>query len=266
MNRKFGCHRLRFDWVLWLALCLGLAGCQSGPSKYSDESGLGEEQEESTADIYVGLAIAYLQTGDTGTALRKIRRGLELDPENARAHTVIALTYERLEETELASRHYLRSIELAPRDPFTRNAYGSFLCNLGRYADSVEQFDAALSNPLYETPEVALTNAGTCMRRAGKLDLAEQYLRRALRFDPQLANALIEMGEVRFDQGNYQEAREYLQRFLEVTQATSRSLWLGYRTEMMLGDRAGASDNELVLRTKFPNAVEIELLNEWGRR
>jgi len=253
-------------WVLWVALSIGIAGCQSGPPRYSGDSELGEEPEGSTADIYVGLAVAYLQTGDTATALRKIRRGLALDPDNARAHTVIALTYERLEETDLASQHYLQSIELDPRDPFTRNAYGSFLCNLGRYADSVEQFDAALSNPLYETPEVALTNAGTCTRRAGKLDVSEQYLRRALRLDPQLANALIEMAEVGFEKGDYREARDYLKRFLAVAAPTPRSLWLGYRVETMLGDRAGAADHELILRTKFPNAVEVELLDEWERR
>jgi type IV pilus assembly protein PilF len=65
---------------------------------------------------------------------------------------------------------------LAPNDPEVNNNYGWYLCDTGRERQSIAYFLNALKSPLYETPERAYTNAGTCALKAGDLDGAQGYL------------------------------------------------------------------------------------------
>lgn len=251
--------------LLGLSLLI-LSGCQVSSVRDDDDTGnLGRNRGESPADIYVQLATGYLQEGQTDTALRKVRQGLELDPRNARAHMVIALIYERLGETGLAENHYAEAIGLEPKDPFIHNAYGSFLCKQKNYDQALKEFEAAVSNPLYPTPHVALANAGVCARRAGELSRAEGYLRQALQSDNKFPLALSQMAIVSFETGNALSARAYLQRFLEVADPSPDMLWLGIRIARELGNRALEAEYEGLLRQKFPDAREIQYLNESRR-
>jgi type IV pilus assembly protein PilF len=247
-------------------LCLSvlqLAGCAPGQTRPVDETGdLGVEADASAADIYVKLAVAYMQEGQLDNALKKVRRGLQLDPNNASAHNVIALLYERLGETALAEEHYRRAVKLGPQDPYIHNAYGSFLCTQKRFEAADQEFILALRNPLYETPEVALTNAGVCAERSGQAEQAETYFRKALQTNPQFPVALLRMARISFEKGSYLSSRGYLQRYLEVAKHTAETLWLGIRTERELGDRDTVASYEMLLRAKFPDSEEMRQLEE----
>ena len=177
-------------------MVLQLIGCTPAQTtRQTDEMGeLGAEAgDPSAADVYVKLAVAYMQQGQMEQALKKAKRGLRLDPNSSGANNVIALLYERLGDNELAERLYKRAVRLDPRDPYIRNAYGSFLCARERYEEADQEYVQALRNPLYKTPEVALTNAGICAGRNSKMEQAESYFRRALQANPRFPIASYEM-------------------------------------------------------------------------
>lgn len=248
-----------------LLLIFVLAGCQS-TAPYPDKTGdLGEEAPHRPGDVYVKLAAAYLKQGQTATALQKIKRGLEVDPQNANAQSVIALIYVKLEEFDLASQHYHRALQLAPQDPFILNSYGSFLCEQKQFDAALQQFDLAVANPLYPTPMIALTNAGSCARGKGDLVLAERYLQRALRYDQAFGPALLRMAELRFDQGDFINAGSYLTRYDEAAEPTPDSLWLAVQLEWQAGDFLKAAYYERQLRSRFPNAPQVQSLQEAKR-
>jgi len=121
----------------------------------------------------------------------------------------MAIIYSRLGETGLADKHFKQSKKLQPRHQYTLNAYGSFLCGQKKYKEAEEQFKSALKNPLYKTPEVALTNAGVCARRAKDPDLAEAYLRRALQHNKKFSVALFNMARISYDTGDMEASRVY---------------------------------------------------------
>ena len=101
--------------LLLATLAMMLLGCGKSASykEGEDETGeLGRVQEESPADIYVKLGIAYMREGQYAIALRKLKQGLEADQDSAQAHNVIALLYERLGEAQLAQQHYSQAVEL----------------------------------------------------------------------------------------------------------------------------------------------------------
>jgi len=254
---------MRYGWALLLLSALLLGGCQTAPPKGDDETGsLGVRGRSSAADLYVQLALAYLQAGDVATALQKIKEGLRQDDQNARAHGVIAIIYERIGEYGPAETHFAEATRLDPQDPYIRNAYGAFLCGRGEYARAVEQYELALKNPLYSTPEVALTNAAVCIRRQGDLSQAETYLRRALDRNKRYPPALGQMALVSFERGNQLSSRAYLQRYLAVADPTAEMLWLGVQVERSLGDGKAAQEYAQLLRSRFPDSLEVQKLKE----
>jgi type IV pilus assembly protein PilF len=198
-------------------------------------------------------------------ALQKLRRSLQVDERNPEAHNVIAILYDRLGEQSLARKHYDRAAELDSKDPYIRNARGSFFCKQGQYEKADEEFALALENPLYPTPWVALTNAGLCAERAGDQVTAETYYRRALTANPRYSPALIQMAQISFEQGKGMSSRAYLERFHGDAEATAASLWLGVRIERKLGDRQKAVEYKRRLLKEFPDAPEIQALNRLER-
>lgn len=247
-----------------LLIHLVVVGCTPSSTRTDDvEGGLSHDQKgPSPADVYVKMAVAYLQQGKVSIALNKIKRGLELDATSANAHNIIALIYERLGETSLAEEHYKQALKFDSHDPYIRNAYGSFLCTQKKYQEANQHFMAALRNSLYPTPEVALTNAGICSDRQGNSEPAETYYRQALNANPKFPTALLRMVRISFEKKNYLSARGYLQRYLEVGQHTAETLWLGIRIERELGDLDTLASYEMLLRAKFPDSEEMRVFEE----
>lgn len=247
--------------ALPFVLTLVLAGCATTGGVQDTTGNLGVDKRDSPGKIYVEMGIAYMRDGQDAVALQKLRRSLEVDERNPEAHNVIAILYERLREQNLAQRHYERAAELDPRDPYIRNARGSFFCKQGQYKKADEEFALALENPLYPTPWVALTNAGLCAERSGDKVTAETYYRRALTANPRYSTALFQMAEVSFGQEKAMSARAYLERFHSEVAATAASLLLGVQVETMLGDRQKAVEYKRRLYKEFPDAPEIQALN-----
>ncbi|MGH8581553.1 MAG: type IV pilus biogenesis/stability protein PilW [Gammaproteobacteria bacterium] len=249
----------------WRRLCcaaLLLSGCAAITPK-TEES----EATRRRADNYVQLGIEYAKQGDYNTAVAKLQKALEIEPDFANAHHVIALVYYRTGDKQRAEQYFKRALELDPKDSQTLNDYGLFLCTGGKHQAADELFVRALANPSYATPEIARANAGVCAARAQNYPQAEKYLRAALSENPRLPTALLEMADISFRFNRYLPARGYLQRYLESARHTARSLWLGIRIERQLGDRDAVASYALALRSKYPDSEEARLFLETeGRR
>jgi len=256
------------QWMKWIGvgvLTVLLSACATTGGE--DATGnLGVDRRDSPAKIYVEMGVAYMRDNQDAVALKKLRRAIEVDPDYPDAHNVLGILYERLGETDLAAKHYNRAAALDPRDPFIRNARGSFFCKRGDYPQALQEFDLALGNPLYPTPWVALTNAGLCSERAGDPIKAEGYYRRALTANQRYTPALFQMAELTFQQNNDLSARAYLERFHSEASATAASLWLGVRVEKRLGDRIKSVEYKRRLLKEFPDAPEIQALNQSERQ
>lgn len=245
-----------------LAIGVLLAACQPGNTKDDDQTGdLGRNQPQSPADIYVNLGLAYMREGQPAVALRKLKYGLELDPRNAQAHNVIAILYQELGDDALAGEHFQRAAALAPKDPSIRNNWGRLLCVQRKFAEADEQFQRALQNPLYESPWVALTNAGICAQLAGDQAAAETYFRQALSANGRFAPALTQMTQLSYQRGDYAAARSFLDRYHQVAGHNPQSLLLAIRLERQSGSPGQARIYEKQLREHFPDAPEIVQLN-----
>jgi len=221
------------------------------------------DQDRRAADTNVQLAIGYLQRGNYEVAEEKVKRALALNWRSADVHTAAAFLYDALQKPDIADKHYQYAIEFAPESGASYNNYGTFLCKQKRWKESVQYFLRAANTPRYPTPAYALENAGACASQIPDLPLAETYLRQALKENPKLPLALLEMAKISFSKNKDLSVRAYLQRYEEVAQHTAQSLWLGIQSERRLGNSKAASRYAKLLQAQFPDSTEFKrLLNE----
>lgn len=212
----------------------------------------------------LNLGVAYIKEGNYEKALEKLDKAREADPAYSPTYNVYGLLYQQLGQLDKAEDNFKRAIKLNSGDSSTLNNYGRFLCQQDRVDEAEKTFLRAADNPLYETPEIAITNAGLCLDNNGESDKAEEYYRRALQLNPQMPQALLKMCEINFNTNNYLSARGYLQRYQQVARHVPKSLWLGIQIEDQLGDKDAVSSYALLLKNSFPDSNEAAKLRQSG--
>ena len=260
-------------YVLTLIAVMLLAGCQSNPQRTTVSSSVNTKagvdttgalgspvERRSAANVYVELGTAYLQEGVLSEALKNARKAIIVDPELAPAHNLLGIVYQRLGKTVLAGEHLAKAVSIDPYDPYALNALGSFECDQAKYDAAISRFKAALDNPLYPTPWVALHNAGQCSERQGNTANTEDYYRAALKRNPGFAQSLARMAHISAGKGQSLSVRAYLQRYAGISPLTADLFLLGVRAESVLGDAKQAALYAAELRKRYPTAKEIESL------
>jgi type IV pilus assembly protein PilF len=251
---------------VWTFACLALAavmlaGCGAMGTHSDDATGaLGTEVPASKADIYVALAGEYYARGQMDIALQRANQALDEDSGNANAQLINALIYQRLGETAKAEEFFKRAVELDPKDPTIRNAWGAYFCSQKRYAEADAQFQLALDNPLYPSPWVARTNAGICAKDAGNRAKAQGYLHQALTANPNFGPAMLTLAELELSQGDARSASALLTRYFNTSPPTAQALGLGVRVERQLGNKKLAKSYAAVLKQRFPGSPEAQSL------
>jgi len=246
-------------WILLAAaLLIGCAGQPVGESGVADTQVDSESRQRARA--FTDLASAYFARAQYKVALDELRKAITADNRFGPAYNIYGLIYMELAEDKLAEENFRRAIELDRSDSVARNNFGWFLCTRGRYDEGLEQFSAALRNPLYTQPEQAMANAGLCAEKKGDLALAEANLLKSLKLQPDNPGTLLKLAGLRFRQGQLMEAHRLLGRHAELAVPTAESLWLGVRLERRLGDRPQEAAYGLQLRKRFPDSEEARLL------
>lgn len=236
-----------------------LTACAQTPVASSASPGVNDAVSQ-RAQIHTELAAHYYTRGQYAVALGELRIALADDARYAPAHNMLGLVHAELKELPQAEASFRRAIELAPSYSDVRNNFGYFLCQRGRHDEGLAQFDAALQNPLYASPEIALANAGVCSVAKGDLTRAGDYLQRALARVPNQPMALRASAELDFLRGHPLAARNTLFKLAELTELDAAALWLGVRIERKLGDRAAEASFGAQLRRRFPDAPQTRLL------
>ncbi len=242
-----------------IAILTILTGCNQAISGGNLQP---SQRSNEVAVANLELGIAYMKERNYERALEKLERARQADPGYSPTYNMLALLYQTLGVNDKAEEHFKRAISLNPNDSSALNNYGRLLCQSGHGDEAIETFLKASKNPLYETPEIAIANAGTCAMSNGRMEDAERYFRQALQLNSKMPAALIQMATISFEQGNTLSARAYLQRFQEQAKHTPKSLWLGIRIEKELGDKDALSSYSLLLKNGYPDSREAALLIE----
>lgn len=240
---------------LVLVMVVAISGCQTtGSSSGSSSEPMAQHP---AVKSNIKLAVGYLERGYLEVAQEKIDRALRIDPDSAQAHSVAAVVYERLGDMEAVDHHYQRAGKLAPNDPNIQNNYGVYLCRQQEYEAADRAFQVALRSQVYATPAAAYANAGVCAMKAGKLDVAEQYLRQVLQYEATNGDALFSLAKLMHGRGENLKARAFLQRY-EGTQSTvsEEFAMLALSVAQSLNAQDNIDKYKKILEEKYPGALD----------
>ncbi len=215
--------------------------------------------DEKAANFNAELGANYLATGSLENAQIKLRRALAQDPNNALANNTNGKLLARLDDPRGAEKAFQKSIRLDADRAEYRNNYGIFLCDQKRTDEAIKQFVLASENKFYNTPEYALDNAGVCAMDGGNYAKAEQFMRDAVRANPNFAPVMLHMAELKLKTGDATLADAYYSRFLGLSRQTPQSLIVGVNIRRELGDESAAKQYGRTLVSAFPQSRQAQI-------
>lgn len=175
-------HRARWpSWVAGLLACVLLSACQS----YAPLS----EAQAKRVDLRLQLASAYLERGQPDVALTEAKLAIELDPNNAQAHNVLAMALMGLQRNDAAQLAMHKATQLAPQDLSLQHNLAWLQCVAGKTDQAMATFQRLLSDApsSFDTARTQLS-LGVCALQAQQTETAQAALSQAL-LDQRYANA-----------------------------------------------------------------------------
>ena len=245
--------------IRWIALLTAglLAGCVSADGTKALKR---EDPTEAAAKTNIQLGLAYLQQGNYPLAKEKLERSLKQNPKDADVHTGLGLLYDRTGDPKLADKHFREALRLAPDRPELTNNYAIYLCKNGRVDEGVERFSTVAVNKYYRTPEVALSNAGVCLKDAKRLDEAQVKFTGAIKARPNYAEATVQLARLHLDRGQVPEARKVVETYLTAFKPEPDVLFTAVQVARAAKDRMMEEKYSRMLRLEFPESAQTRAL------
>jgi len=217
-----------------------------------------EATVQQRAQIRADLAAGYYERGQMDVALQELGEAVKLDPSNPRIYNIYGLVYTMMADNAKAEENFRRAVSLAPNDSEIRHNWGAFLCATGRAREAIPEFEQAIRDPLYKSPEIALINAGKCSVTLGDTAKAEQYFRQAMTVSPNNAIAAYNLALLAYRQKRLDEARAWMRPVMQQQTVGPEALYLGMCIERKQGDRQSELSYTSQLRNRYPDSAEAK--------
>ncbi|WP_065761360.1 type IV pilus biogenesis/stability protein PilW [Pseudomonas defluvii] len=238
--------------ILLVAL---LAGCASTGEPGTPVS---SKARVEAVQAYVQLGLGYLKQGLTERAKWPLKKALELNADDADAHAALALVFQAEGEAVLAEQHFRKALAQAPDNTRIRNNFGSFLYAQGRYTDAEQMFRRAAADTLYPERSRVFESLGLTALKLDQREQAREYLEKALRLNRHQPHALLEMAELSYEDRHYVPARDFYDRFSQLSDPNARSLLLGSRLATVFEESNKAAELGLQLQRLYPGTPEYQ--------
>ena len=246
---------MKYSYSIVVLAAVFLAGCVTSNSEVRKPLKQ-DEPKEAAAKYNIQLGTAYLQQGNYPLAREKLERSLKQNPKDPDVHTSLGLLYDRVGDSKLADKHFREALRLAPDKPDISNNYAIYLCKNGRTEEGVERFMAVAGSKYYRTPEVALTNAGVCLRAAKRLDEAQEKFNGAIKARPNYSEATVQLASLYLEREKIADARKVVDTYVGAFKPESDVLLIGVSVARAAKDRMGEEKFCRTLRMEFPDAAK----------
>ena len=175
----------------------------------------------SIAGYHEKLGTVLMELGDWTAAKGPLAKAIELEPALFKAYYKLAQVDEQLDDQQSALKHYTEACQKGPRFLEAYSALGRLYADLGYLEQSVQVLTEALKVALKGTEEEAQVHhlLGTVLQQQRKYDEAVREFKAALAVVPGMRDALFSLGWTYDLQGNKEEAKRYLQKFVDVAGA-----------------------------------------------
>ncbi len=211
--------------IFLVVAAFALSGCASMHSGYSFTQ-LREVGEK------------YLAAGDAPNALKFLTMAESQKPNDPTTQYDLGLAYQKRGLDTESIVHFQKALKLKPKYPEASNALGVVYAERGQVDLARQCFQSALSDPMYQTPQLALFNMGRLYEKQGNLDSALVQYQQAVKFYPGYGSAWVRIGHILEAMHRTDEARNA---YGKATRATP-DLAEAHMRYGMLAFRAGDLD------------------------
>ncbi len=247
--------------LIILGAIVSLAGCATQPISHPNSD---QQRLHKAALINAQLGIDYLRSGNRQRAYEKLKLALSQYPDSSTVNYAYALMMQNFGENAKAKLYYEKALQLDPKNSDAHNNFGVFLCQQKQYAEAQTQFKAAVTNPLYATPQVAYANSGFCYLQQGNQTAAEKAFRKALVASPNFRPALYGLIKLATDEGDWKKANSYLKQASSQVIDWPPLLGLCIEVKRHVGDISGATQCARTLYRQYPDSPEAKKLLDGG--
>lgn len=246
----------KIAFISTVCVSIALSGCQTAE--------VGKKDPKKATQVRTQLAVEYLKTGDLDSAKRALDEALKINSRDAQANMMMGVLLQQ-EGSRLnldrAETYFKRAISAEPKNAQARNNYGTYLYQLERYNDAIEQFAIAGATLGYDQRYLALENMGRIYLKQGDLVNAEKSFKQALQANRDSYISMLELAEIFYLNQQFPAASNMYQQFVRsVGQKNqgARALWIGIRTARASGDQLGMQVLVNQLRALFPESPEYQ--------
>jgi len=184
-------------------------------------------------------AKSLMESGHVEEAIGVLEKKLEQCPDDARNWNLLGLCRLRIEgPTERAAGSFEKAVQHAPHEPVFRNNLGSIRWQQGNFESAREHFELALERD--PTNSEAWFNCANALQSLGRINEAQEALRKAASHAPQRADIRSALGVLMYRTGRLQEAVDVLENVPDPDTACLGNLGLVYASLGQLDLAEGA--------------------------
>jgi len=162
------------------------------------------------ANARMEMGVNYLRQNNSPAAMKELTKASELDPGNPEIVMVLGLAYQSRGDYKNAEKYFRRAIDMKRDYSDAHNNLGYLLSLQGRGKEAIREYEAAVGNVLYQTPEVGYTNMGEEYRRLKDSRKAEEMYRKAISFNSGYAAAYRGLASVQSGKNQWTDAAKTL--------------------------------------------------------
>ncbi len=171
---------------------------------------------EDDTDVYAFMAAIQLDSGDTPSAERSIRKALEPDPEDTSLLITLSSIQDRASQYKESEATLRRVLELDPDNATALNNLGYFLTERKQKLDEALQL-ITRAVKIEPTNGSFLDSLGWAYFQMGKITEAQKYLEQAVVYEHQSSTIREHLGDLYAKLGDMTKARQYWEAALRLS-------------------------------------------------
>lgn len=223
-----------------------------------------KKDPEKAVKVRTQLAAEYIKSGDLDSAKRTLDQALEMNSRDSAANMMMGILLQQ-EGSKIsmdkAEAYFKRAISADPKNAQARNNYGTYLYQIERYNDAIEQLNVAATTLGYDQRYKAFENVGRIYLKLGDMANAEKSFKQALQVNRDSYISMLELSEIFYLKQQTAAATQLYEQFVRgVGQKNqgARALWIGIRNARANSDTMGMQVLVNQLRALFPESPEYQ--------